>query len=398
MKFTLISIAFLLTIFAQAQLATPDVVVTDDGDLIIQPIIHGALVLTWNDQTIYVDPYGGAVRFEGLADPDIILITDIHGDHLNQNTLNEFNLEGAQFFIPQAVYDKLPEEMQQLSIVINNGENIAVITYDLQILPTVAPLDIIPNTGTIKNYASTDGGPNFANGLTDDTDVTIQGPEIAKSLVGTSIIDAFNSNTQAVIGEIATFKLDVKIPRGTTPDAVVVDSLPAGLAFQQMVGTPSIDAGISFTGSLTPVLSNDGKTVTFNLGDVTNTNVSDDLKGFTVEYEAVVLNVRSNQQNTKLTNNAKLDWLNHPELPAVTSSAVTVIEPTITVNKTVSPSTAQAGDMATFTIDISAGTTTAHDVNLKDILPGNITSCRFTGVHQRGTPNHTCFVGRWFFI
>lgn len=135
MKFTLISIAFLLTIFAQAQLATPDVVVTDDGDLIIQPIIHGALVLTWNDQTIYVDPYGGAVRFEGLADPDIILITDIHGDHLNQNTLNEFNLEGAQFFIPQAVYDKLPEEMQQLSIVINNGENKDVEGVNLAAIP-----------------------------------------------------------------------------------------------------------------------------------------------------------------------------------------------------------------------------------------------------------------------
>ena len=284
-----------------------------------------------------------------------------------------FSATGIELVDPGATAGSLKEGSQLDGTVINNGENIAVITYDLQILPTVAPLDIIPNTGTIKNYASTDGGPNFANGLTDDTDVTIQGPEIAKSLVGTSIIDAFNSNTQAVIGEIATFKLDVKIPRGTTPDAVVVDSLPAGLAFQQMVGTPSIDAGISFTGSLTPVLSNDGKTVTFNLGDVTNTNVSDDLKGFTVEYEAVVLNVRSNQQNTKLTNNAKLDWLNHPELAAVTSSAVTVIEPTITVNKTVSPSTAQAGDMATFTIDISAGTTTAHDVNLKDILPGNIT-------------------------
>ena len=66
--------------------------------------------------------------------------------------------------------------------VINDGKNIAVITYDLQIRPDVAPLDVIPNTGTIKNYASTEGGPNFANNLTDDTDVTIQGPEITKTL------------------------------------------------------------------------------------------------------------------------------------------------------------------------------------------------------------------------
>ena len=49
---------------------------------------------------------------------------------------------------------------------------------------------------------------------------------------------------------------------------------------------------------LTPVLSNDGKTVTFDLGDVTNTNASNDLKGFSVEYEAVVLNVSSNKAGT----------------------------------------------------------------------------------------------------
>ena len=52
----------------------------------------------------------------------------------------------------------------------------------------------------------------------DDTDVTIQGLELAVS-TGTSIVDAYNNNTQAVIGEIATYKLDVAIPRGTTPDA-----------------------------------------------------------------------------------------------------------------------------------------------------------------------------------
>ena len=42
--------------------------------------------------------------------------------------------------------------------VINDGKNIAVITYDLQIRPDVALPDVIPNTGTIKNYASTEGG------------------------------------------------------------------------------------------------------------------------------------------------------------------------------------------------------------------------------------------------
>ena len=47
-----------------------------------------------------------------------------------------------------------------------------------------------------------------------------------------------------------------------------VDSLPAGLAFKQLFSAVA-DSGISYTGSLNPVVSNNGRTVTFDLGDVT---------------------------------------------------------------------------------------------------------------------------------
>ena len=292
---------------------------------------------------------------------------------------------GIQLDDPGPTSGSLKRGSQLDGSPINNGENIAVITYDLQISPTVAPLEIIPNTGTVKNYASIEGGPNFANGLKDDTDVTIQGPELAKSLLGTSIVDAYNNNTQAVIGEIATYKIDVAIPRGTTPDAIVVDSLPAGLAFKQLLGAPVVDSGISYTGSLNPVVSNNGRTVTFDLGDVTNTNASNDLKGFSVEYEAVVLNVSTNNAGTTLQNTASLDWSTpHTALPPVQATAITVIEPTITVNKKVSPSTAQAGDKATFTIDVSGGGTTAHEVDLQDIFPAHITPVANSLKHVSG--------------
>ena len=41
----------LAMLVAQAQ----DVIVTGDGDVEVTPILHGTLVLTWNDQTIYVE-------------------------------------------------------------------------------------------------------------------------------------------------------------------------------------------------------------------------------------------------------------------------------------------------------------------------------------------------------
>src|SRR6266496_3752098 len=59
-----------------------DTIPTSDGDLIIHPINHATFAIAWKDKTIYVDPVGGAKRFEGSPRPDLILVTDIHGDHL----------------------------------------------------------------------------------------------------------------------------------------------------------------------------------------------------------------------------------------------------------------------------------------------------------------------------
>ncbi|PHR70055.1 MAG: MBL fold metallo-hydrolase [Lutibacter sp.] len=117
----------LLSIFSfqmNAQLITPDVINTKDGDITIQPITHGTLVFTYNNKTIYVDPYGGADKFKGLAKPDFILITDIHQDHLNLETLKGIDTKGAIFIVPQAVADKLPSEYKKQIEVLNNRQGI----------------------------------------------------------------------------------------------------------------------------------------------------------------------------------------------------------------------------------------------------------------------------------
>src|SRR5262245_27648570 len=68
---------------------TPDTIDTKDGALKIFPINHATLALQWKDRTIYVDPVGGAKSFQGLPNPDVILVTDIHGDHFSKETLAE---------------------------------------------------------------------------------------------------------------------------------------------------------------------------------------------------------------------------------------------------------------------------------------------------------------------
>ncbi|MEO1011833.1 MAG: MBL fold metallo-hydrolase, partial [Bacteroidota bacterium] len=89
----------------------------------IHPIEHATAVLEWKDITIYIDPVGGAEAFEGQKKADLILITDIHGDHLSVETLRALDTKRAKIVAPQAVADKLPREFTPQIDVLNNGDS-----------------------------------------------------------------------------------------------------------------------------------------------------------------------------------------------------------------------------------------------------------------------------------
>ncbi|MDN5214114.1 MBL fold metallo-hydrolase [Fulvivirgaceae bacterium BMA12] len=131
-------ILVLLTAFCyrlQAQKASPDQFQTHNGPLTVQPILHGSLVLTWNEQTIYIDPYGGKSAFDGMATPDLILITDIHGDHLNTGTLETIDVSNTTIICPQAVADKIPGKYKSKLKVLGNGESLEWSNVKIAALP-----------------------------------------------------------------------------------------------------------------------------------------------------------------------------------------------------------------------------------------------------------------------
>jgi L-ascorbate metabolism protein UlaG (beta-lactamase superfamily) len=118
-----------------AQRSTPDQIDTSKGILSIQPILHGTFVLQWDRKTIYVDPYGGAKVFEGIPAPDLILITDIHGDHMNLETLNAIETSKAILIGPQAVADKLPDNLKSKTVVVNNNANTVQLGIPISAIP-----------------------------------------------------------------------------------------------------------------------------------------------------------------------------------------------------------------------------------------------------------------------
>ncbi|UCD61725.1 MAG: MBL fold metallo-hydrolase, partial [Flavobacteriaceae bacterium] len=80
---------------------------SSQSEIKIIPIEHATAVLEWEDITIYIDPVGGAEVFKNQKRPDLIIITDVHGDHLSVETLEGLNTANTKILVPQAVADEI---------------------------------------------------------------------------------------------------------------------------------------------------------------------------------------------------------------------------------------------------------------------------------------------------
>lgn len=110
-----------------------------ESDIEITPIEHASMVINFNETSIYVDPVGEAIHYAGFKSPTFIIITDIHSDHLDVNALEALNISNAIIIGPQAVKDKLPENLKANFKVFNNGmsQNItsAEISLNVEAIP-----------------------------------------------------------------------------------------------------------------------------------------------------------------------------------------------------------------------------------------------------------------------
>lgn len=138
--------AFLFFITVSSGLAQ-DIVPAQGGDIVINPVLHGSLVLEYRDFTVYIDPYGGADKFATQKKPDLILITDIHGDHHDQKTLDGLDLSGVTIVAPQAVAEKLPLGKAEAIEIIGNSESKTI--QGLKI--TAIPMYNLPETADSRH-------------------------------------------------------------------------------------------------------------------------------------------------------------------------------------------------------------------------------------------------------
>ena len=106
-----------------------------DNGFIITPVEHASMVLNWDGTIIYVDPVGGKDAYSTYSEADMILVTDIHGDHMDIPTLEGIAADKTVLFAPKAVFDKMPESLQNKTNVINNGQIIEDFEMTIEAIP-----------------------------------------------------------------------------------------------------------------------------------------------------------------------------------------------------------------------------------------------------------------------
>ncbi|GIX50029.1 MAG: metal-dependent hydrolase [Limisphaera sp.] len=114
---------------------TGDRIPAGEGTWIVHPVQHATFALGWNDKVLYVDPVGPAERFARLARPDLVLITDIHGDHFSLETLHAVCRETTRLVAPPAVAERLPEELRSRTTVLTNGQVTKVLDFTIEAVP-----------------------------------------------------------------------------------------------------------------------------------------------------------------------------------------------------------------------------------------------------------------------
>jgi L-ascorbate metabolism protein UlaG (beta-lactamase superfamily) len=126
-----------------AQLPSPDKYTTPIGNLFVNYIGHGSLLLQINGKIIYVDPYGDTADYAKFPKAGLVLITHEHYDHLDKKEL-------AKIVTPQTKIvgnSAVGKELKKVD-VLKNGDKTSWEDIEIDAVPAYNIRQINPETGT----------------------------------------------------------------------------------------------------------------------------------------------------------------------------------------------------------------------------------------------------------
>src|SRR5271170_1672488 len=162
MKRILILICFFIALASVAIAATEtQTFPTSAGPVKITPLYHASTLIEAGGKTIYLDPTKPA-KFSGLPKADLILITDIHGDHMDPDSIKQISKQETEILAPPAVVQTVTTAKP-----IANGETKiwqawtieAIAAYNIKRGPEAGKL--FHDKGRGNGYLLTYGGKRF---------------------------------------------------------------------------------------------------------------------------------------------------------------------------------------------------------------------------------------------
>ncbi len=126
----------------------------------ITPIQHASVLIQAGNRNIYLDPSQGS--YEGLPPADLILLTDIHGDHLTPEVINKIKKDGTVIWGPKAVGEKT-----HVDAVLSNGDSKKWEEWTVEAVPAYNRIrgpqagQVFHDKGRGNGYVLSYGGKRF---------------------------------------------------------------------------------------------------------------------------------------------------------------------------------------------------------------------------------------------
>jgi L-ascorbate metabolism protein UlaG (beta-lactamase superfamily) len=154
------------SLIAQRLLAYPaadaaQVFSSSAGAVKITPLNHASTLIEAGGKTIYLDP-AKPVKFSRLPKADLILITDIHPDHMDLDSIKEVSKAGTDILAPPAVVQTVTSAQP-----IGNGETKTWQSWTIEAIPAYnlqrgpEPGKLFHDKGRGNGYVLTYGGKRF---------------------------------------------------------------------------------------------------------------------------------------------------------------------------------------------------------------------------------------------
>ena len=223
---------------------------------------------------------------------------------------------------------------------------------------------------------------NYCTGPATATVTSLDPTTLAKSVVSDTwtTTPSIGNDATVRIGDTIVYSLALTLREGATQNVVLTDQLPAGLAFDSLVGiSPASGTGnFSYAVSSQPSAGATG-TLTWNLGNITNNDDNNPANNILViQYRARVVKDTLAQSPTarQVINTASLSYAINgvAATPKNATATVNVWQPMLNVSKSVTTTSGGTvitpGEIITYTVKIAnSGAAPAYNPILTDNLP-----------------------------